>query len=362
MLFSKRNKSSQPNPSGDDALPHVVLARENIYRQLSDDFLGWLRDFALNTEEMDSASFYAAVEELQSQLRALNVSAKPQPLGKFTAFIPSFISRQQQHLRERDTELNDVVRILTGAIVEMNSRNDVYHSTMHEQLENMTALSRLEDIRRLRSGLITEIGQLRHLQQQKQTADSSSIQRLTNQVETLRCELEVAQEESRRDGLTGTYNRRAFDAFLASQLDANGSRRGNFALLMLDLDNFKAINDHFGHPLGDRVLLALVDICRGVIRNEDFLARCGGDEFAIVFPGASARVAVRKGNEICKIIQSRVFTVEETPEHAETGLSLGVSIGVTACKAGDKHTDLLKRVDTALYEAKRAGKNCVRSA
>lgn len=362
MLFTRRKRLLDSNDMSGTAQLDVTLARESIYRQLSNDFVDWLKDFALNEEEIDAAGFYDALEELRSRLRALDDSDQPKPPGKFTAFIPDFIARQQQHLRERDTELNDVVRILTGAIMEMNSRNNAYNSSVHEQIENMTALSRLEDIRRLRSGLIAEIGQLRHIQQQKQVADSSSIQSLTSQVEALRFELELAQEESRRDGLTGTYNRRAFDAFLDSQLDVNGSRRGNFALLMLDLDDFKSINDHFGHPLGDRVLLALVEICRGVIRSEDFLARCGGDEFAIIFPGASARIAVRKGNEICNIIKSRVFTVEATQERPETSLSLGVSIGVTACKARDRHTDLLKRVDNALYEAKRAGKNCVRSA
>lgn len=362
MLFSKRRKPSDLSGLSVDAQLDITLARESMYRQLSDDFLGWLKDFALDEEDIDSASFYATLDILRARLHELNDSPRPQSVETQTAFIPAFITRQRRHLEERDTELRDVVRVLTSAVIEMNSRNDAYHSSLSEQIENMTALSRLEDIRKLRSGLIAELTQLRELQDTKQAAESSSIQKLTSQVASLRTELELAQEESRRDGLTGIYNRRAFDAFLNGQLDANGSRRGQFALLMLDLDNFKAINDHFGHPLGDRVLLALVEICRSVIRSEDVFARFGGDEFAIIFPGASARIATRKGNEICKILESRTFTVEETPDRPETSLSLSVSIGVTACKAGDSAAGLLKRVDTALYDAKRAGKNCVRSA
>ncbi|TCO76630.1 GGDEF domain-containing protein [Chromatocurvus halotolerans] len=362
MLFSKRRKSSDTSNLSTDAHLKVAQARQSKYRQLSEDFLGWLKDFALDEEDIDSASFYAALEILRARLQELNDSTRPQSVETHTAFIPAFIARQRRHLEERDTELREVVQVLTSAVIAMNSRNDAYDSSLSEQIENMTALSRLEDIRKLRSGLIAELTQLRELQEKKQAAESSSIQKLTSQVASLRTELELAQEESRRDGLTDIYNRRAFDAFLDGQLDTNGSRRSQFALLMLDLDNFKAINDNFGHLLGDRVLLAVVEICRSVIRSEDVFARFGGDEFAIIFPGASARIATRKGNEICKILKSRIFTVEETPERPETSLVLSVSIGVTACKAGDSRASLLKRVDTALYEAKRAGKNCVRSA
>lgn len=361
MLFRKRKKASDASGRNLEAQLDTTAARERVYRQLNDDCLVWLRDFALNEEEIDTASFYTALEKLRLRLRELDEKDKPpQPVNRHATFIPDFIARQKQHLQERDSELRDVIGILTRAVVEMNSRNDAYNSTMQEQLESMTALSRLEDIRKLRSGLIAEIGQLRETLEKKQMAESSSIQSLTGQVEVLRNELELAQEESRRDGLTGIYNRRAFDWFVESLLDSGGSRRKKFSVLMLDMDNFKDINDHYGHPVGDRVLLALVAICRSVIRSEDFFARFGGDEFAIVFPGASARIATRKGREICEIVNSRVFTVEETDDQPALDLSLGVSIGVTECKPGDDFAELMKRADDALYEAKREGKNCVR--
>lgn len=362
MLFGKRKTATDFTGLSIDAKLDITLARESMYRQLSDDFLKWVRDFALDEEDIDTAAFYAALETLRVRLRELKDSAAPRVKDNDTAFIPAFIAKQQRHIEERDTELRDVVRVLTNAVIEMNSRSDAYHSTMRGQIESMTALSRIEDIRKLRSGLVAEITQLRELQEKKQAAESSIIRSLTNQVASLRTELELAQDESRRDALTGIYNRRGFDAFLDSQIDASGSRKSKFALLMLDLDKFKSINDSFGHPLGDRVLLALVEICRSVIRSEDFFARFGGDEFVIVFPGASTRIATRKGNDICKILKSRVFTVEETPDRPESSLSLSVSIGVTAWTAGDTCSKILARVDAALYEAKRAGKNCVRAA
>lgn len=361
MLFSKRKKPASIDSPGVQTQLDAALARESIYQQLHDKLLGWLGDFALQEEELDVAGFRAALKTLRSHLRGLQASAEPGLAGKHTAFIPGFIARQQQHLEDRDQELRDVVSVLTGALIDMNSRNDAYNFTVQEQIESISALTRLEDIRKLRSALAAEIAQLRELQQKKQAAEARSIESLTSQVTSLRSELEVAQETSRRDGLTGAYNRRALDDFLASQLDARGSRKGNFVLLLLDLDDFKAINDNFGHPMGDRVLRAVVEICRGVIRSEDFFARFGGDEFAVVFPGASTRIATRKGNDICRILESRIFKAEATAARPETRLSLSVSIGVTARKASDTATTLLERADAALYQAKREGKNRVRS-
>ncbi|MHA7816880.1 MAG: GGDEF domain-containing protein [Pseudohaliea sp.] len=363
MLFRKQSKKESGAGAAQlEAKLETVAAREKLYRLLADDFLGWLGDFALDEADIDAAGFRGGLEKLRARLRELDRKDKaPAPVNRHAAFIPEFIARQQGHLQERDRELRDVIGILTRAVVDMNSRNEAYDSTVREQLDSMTELTRLEDIRRLRSGLLEELGQLRQTLEKKQQADASGMHGLKDQVDVLRVELEQAQEESRRDGLTGTFNRRAFDSFLGGLLDPGGARRRKFALMMLDLDNFKHINDRHGHPVGDRVLLALVGICRSVIRSEDFFARYGGDEFAIVFTGASARIAARKGREICEIVNGTVFTTEETDDEPAVNLAMSVSIGVTEHQAGDDYAGLMKRADDALYLAKGEGKNCVRT-
>ncbi|MFO7551047.1 MAG: diguanylate cyclase [Haliea sp.] len=357
MLFRKRRDAPAGDGANTESLLAACTAREQASRGLGDNLLAWLGQFAVDEAELDVASFHSALERLRTQLRQLEESGQSlHSLREEAAFIPQFIARQQHYLRELDGELRMIVNILTKAVVEMNSRNSAYNSTMLEQIETMTALGRLEDIRKLKSGLALEIDQLRETLRRKQEVEASSIHGLAGQVEVLRNELEVAQDESRRDGLTGIYNRRAFDWFVGGLLEAGGSRRSGFALLLLDLDDFKFVNDHYGHPVGDRVLLALVAICRNVIRSEDFFARYGGDEFVLVFPGASARAAARKGRQICEAISSTVFTVEDS---SVDSLVLSVSIGVTAHKSGESFADLLKRADSALYKAKREGKNRV---
>lgn len=341
-----------------EALLAASRAREQASRDLGDQTLTWLGQFALAEVELDIASFHSALERLRTRLQQLeDVDPSSRPLAAEATFIPDFIARQQQYIKELDSELRTIVSILTKAVVEMNSRNSAYNSTMLEQIEAMTALGRLEDIRKLKSGLAQEVSQLRQTLERRQADEASSINGLADQVEVLRNELEMVQEESRRDGLTGIYNRRAFDWFVGGLLEAGGSRQNGFAVLLLDLDDFKYINDNYGHPMGDRVLLAIVGICRSVIRGEDFFARYGGDEFVLVFPGASARAAARKGRQICEAIGSTVFTVDDSP--TADSLVLSVSIGVTAYKSGESFATLMKRVDGALYKAKREGKNRV---
>ena len=124
-------------------------------------------------------------------------------------------------------------------------------------------------------------------------------------------EAEARQREiANLDPLTGIANRRAFDSALrrelAARLDSqNGRRKGDdepFALLVFDLDDFKSINDDYGHPVGDAVLRQTARRVRGVLRSTDLLARIGGDEFAVIAPGSHGEGAARMGEAIAAAI------------------------------------------------------------
>ncbi len=154
-----------------------------------------------------------------------------------------------------------------------------------------------------------------------------------------------------RDPLTGVFNRRALSERLEEELERARRHDQPLALLMLDIDHFKTINDRFGHQMGDRVLVELGRCLRRQVRRIDFVARYGGEEFVILLPqtdlGGACRFAERLRRDI------GALTVEGLAE------PLSVSIGVTARQARDTADDLLKRADDALYAAKRAGRNRV---
>jgi len=163
-------------------------------------------------------------------------------------------------------------------------------------------------------------------------------------------------ELSLQDGLTGLANRRRFDGYLAEQLAVATRHRRPLALLIVDVDHFKAYNDHYGHPAGDaclkRVAVALRDCCQ---RPGDLAARYGGEEFALILPDTDANGAGRLAEAaLAKVAQLNI-------EHLCAGptAKLSVSIGIAASRAAQEAgaAELVSAADAALYRAKDQGRN-----
>ena len=160
---------------------------------------------------------------------------------------------------------------------------------------------------------------------------------------------------ARTDALTGLHNRRSFMEIAETELSRATRHGGQLAILMLDIDHFKSINDTHGHRVGDTVLQAFGALCQRTLRPYDTMGRVGGEEFAVVLPQASRDQA--------SIVSERIRQlVERTQLSQERGLPLHftVSIGVTGPADSTTNIDtLLNQADSALYEAKRAGRNQV---
>ncbi|MEQ8605002.1 MAG: diguanylate cyclase [Marivibrio sp.] len=171
---------------------------------------------------------------------------------------------------------------------------------------------------------------------------------------------------SRTDELTGLMNRRAFFEDMRRSLQRCSRRGESGALLYIDLDNFKPINDTLGHEAGDRLLRQLGERLRGATRGYDLTARLGGDEFAVWLEGADRAIAERRAREM----QREIADLAEPP--AAGADPLGASVGIAMLEAGRDGAgqpieqpdvgDLLAAADAAMYGAKRAGKGGVRFA
>jgi diguanylate cyclase (GGDEF)-like protein len=172
---------------------------------------------------------------------------------------------------------------------------------------------------------------------------------------------------STTDALTGLANRQALQARLHDDMLASAAAGERVALAYIDLDNFKHVNDNFGHAAGDAVLRAFSDLLRGCLRDGDIAARWGGDEFVIFFPGTSSANACRVADRILAALEASgrfgplLATTAGAPPAWPTDRQLGCSIGIADAARGphgaldDKQ--LLERADAALYQAKAAGKN-----
>lgn len=155
-----------------------------------------------------------------------------------------------------------------------------------------------------------------------------------------------------RDPLTGTLNRRAF-ASQAEREVARTRRSGQpLALLMMDLDHFKQINDRLGHAAGDGYLQLFVSVASGTLRAEDLLCRFGGEEFVALLPNTTASAALGVADRL-----RIAFAEAAGPTPAELPASVTVSIGISEMKAAEPLEDMLRRADHALYQAKHKGRN-----
>ena len=166
------------------------------------------------------------------------------------------------------------------------------------------------------------------------------------------------QRMAMQDPLTGCYNRRHFNSRFEMEMQRTLRYRRPLAMMTMDIDHFKQVNDQFGHPTGDQVLCSLVRLCQSQMRTIDLLARYGGDEFAILMPETSLEGASQAVERLLGEIR-KISIV--TPKGS---CSVTVSIGIAGVEAGCKEACtvevVMKRADQALYEAKSAGGNCAR--
>ncbi len=181
-----------------------------------------------------------------------------------------------------------------------------------------------------------------HMSQEVQKANTL-ISRLTRQVQEL-------EESSNLDSLTKVFNRRALTSYLTTICE-KGSIHSNLHLLILDIDDFKLINDTHGHIAGDKILIFIANMLRKTLRDGDKVFRYGGEEFIITLNRVSENECQEIGNRILKLISSNQLI------YKGTALNVTMSIGGTQYYEGDVPDKIIARADKALYRSKHSGKN-----
>jgi diguanylate cyclase len=176
------------------------------------------------------------------------------------------------------------------------------------------------------------------------------------EIEQLRQNLEIVRTESLTDPLTTLANRKFFDAELDRTVAEAKAAHEPLALLMCDVDHFKAFNDRFGHLTGDQVLRLVGISVKQIVKGEDIAARYGGEEFAIALPKTALRSAIGVADQIRRAVMNKELMKRSSGERLGR---VTVSIGVALLRPTDTPQSLLDRADKCLYAAKRNGRNQV---
>jgi diguanylate cyclase len=260
---------------------------------------------------------------------------------------------EQRFVHESVGEL----RVLVWSFVRSVHRSMAHESADEErtkqQMSRLHAAALGVSMDDLKREALTAVTTLDAILQDRAKRQTTQMAELGERLRTLGRQLEEARRDSELDALTKVGNRRAFDERIERLTELASLAGSDASLVFIDIDNFKAVNDKHGHPVGDIVLSRIADaISRSFLRKSDFVARYGGEEFGILLQDMTLDAARKLSARLLERVRELSFD-DVAPE-----LKVTVSVGMAELARGESHADWLKRADRALYQAKSDGRDC----
>ena len=322
--------------------PAIAALHDRTFEDLSSDELAERLERVTNLIGEQRTSLLREKREIEDMLR--QIDSRLEAISAFFAFE----DQERTNTRDNSSKLNMLVM---GEVNEIST--DMTQAVSLNELRGRVG-NRLEAIN-------VHLSDFRSREEERLTAQVDRTMSLRARVEELERESRVLQnslqEEQRAamiDALTGIANRAAYDDRMAHEFTRWQRHGGTITIAAWDVDNFKSINDEFGHMAGDKVLRILGQHMARSIRGTDFLARYGGEEFVMIMIGMDAEQALKACNKVRTGIQGIAFHFREKP------VTVTASCGITTFRMGDQPETAFERADGALYEAKDGGRNrCV---
>lgn len=259
-------------------------------------------------------------------------------------------THQEQEVaeREREATLKALLQVLQNTerlTTDVGSRNQEL-AQVGRRVEDLQVSGELEDVQQ---EVLRQIALV--IQSNKQLENDLVYARF--QLEEQAEELDRTRAEARTDALSGAYNRKAFDETVQYLL--SGLKRGGdaFTLVLCDVDRFKWINDTHGHAAGDKMVANVGAMLTESVRSDDYVARYGGDEFAILLRSSHLEGVKRTAHRIRTTVARQTFSVGPDGELVSVTLSMGLAVA----RREDSVDSLIERADRALYESKHQGRN-----
>jgi len=331
-----------------------------------------LRTYGRFGFELDHMDAETLEHQCNAWARHLLIKA-PAPVGQATAGVsksepPSASNARhwadlQQFFRNHRREEQSAVRgkaeqvhglvaeLATGlraAIVDDTAKDDL----VGQQLSALNEAVKGNSLPQIRHHVAKTVELVSTVVRERQARYEAQLRSMSVRVRNLRADLIEVREQATLDPLTRLHNRRAFDNLLSKQIDFSFLSGQPLALVMVDIDHFKKINDAHGHQAGDTVIKAVADtLVRVFPRRTDFVARYGGEEFAVILVDVAKTDLALMGARIIEAIRGL------TVEYRDSNITLSCSVGVTDYQPRDNAEGLLFRADQALYRAKKNGRD-----
>jgi diguanylate cyclase len=268
-----------------------------------------------------------------------------------------YLTRARTYLLEREGEFTQVIEVMRVALGKLAGDANAFNVRLIGTSERFNRLTEIQDIRELKKRICQEVNDLNRAVREKQKQDEMQYAKLSRRIEVLQENLTQSKQEASLDSLTRISNRRTFDDALARWVAAHKENQKTFSLALLDIDNFKQINDTHGHQVGDRVLFCAAQWLAKYVRSTDILARYGGEEFVVLLADVALSQAEVKFTDLLVNMSGCNYAYKKDEE--ECSVVFTASCGLAEFKIEETGEDLLRRADEALYIAKRTGKNRV---
>jgi len=313
------------------------LARNNI-PLIPENYILWFEIFC-----------YLVENELNlSDLEIMGLFKEKYPTARQVESVLVQVEPEEKELLKRVAE--EIVSEVDKVIESLDAHN---RSLEEKELSFKEIKDAVSDstIKGLLEKILSEVSDIKSQNEELK----KKLEEANGQIRKLTKELEESKREASVDFLTQVANRASFDRALSDMVNDFYRRNYPFALLMIDIDNFKKINDTYGHQAGDYVLRELARVLKSQLRARDVIARYGGEEFAILLPGVTFSQAIRVAERLRRAVEKHLF------KYGETVIPVTISVGVALMSDGLDETAIVEKADKALYLAKRSGKNQVKT-
>ncbi|MGC3963081.1 MAG: GGDEF domain-containing protein [Rhodocyclaceae bacterium] len=262
----------------------------------------------------------------------------------------------KRNLSDAHERLRDLLASFIDRLGELAESTGAYHTKMEQFATRVATAHGADELAGLISEVIQETrvveGHARRSQDELHSL-RTTVDQAHREIARLESELQQASDLMRHDTLTGALNRKGIDEMMTREIARSQRRNTRLCVALLDVDNFKQLNDTYGHATGDDALRHLADVVRETLRPQDSCGRYGGEEFLILLPDTEHEDAVQALTRLQRELTKRFFL------HDNQRVLITFSAGVSLFEIGEDPQRTIERADRAMYRAKRAGKNRV---